>query len=103
MKVYDCKNKLGVEYYIGYWEIEEGDYLVPVIFLYKNVILQGIRLPIKYYSYGDFFTFDNSKFDENSIILNRQEARKLCELAKIFNPNTKYATGTKDLPVENYI
>lgn len=96
------KNKFGVEYYIGCWDIEEGDFLVPVIYLYKNKDDDGDK-PIRYYSYTDEFSFDHSKFDKNQIILNRQEARKLCELAKIFNPNTKYATGTKDLPVEDYI
>lgn len=113
------KNKLEAEYYIGYWEIEEGDYgLVPVIFLYKksrfnmnhqteyeysSMASEKDYKTIKYFSTTDEFSFDSSKFDKNSIILNRQEARKLCELAKLFNPNTKYATGTKDLPVEDYI
>lgn len=96
------KNKRETQYYIEYSKIEEGYFLVPIISLYNDDI--GGNKCIRYYSYTDEFTFDSSKFDKiSNIVLNKKEVRMLCKLAKMFNPNTKYSSGTKDLPVEDYI
>lgn len=86
-KYYTRKTSLSKLYFVFY----------PIIELY----LENAPIEISYYPPTDEFIVNNKELNKNYIILNKEEANKLCELAKMFNPDTKYATGTKDLPVSN--
>jgi len=58
---------------------------------------------LTYNAESDTFYFNNVAIANSGIILTREEARRLGQLAKSLYPESKYATGTKDLPVDGYM
>lgn len=69
-----------------------------MIFLKRNDEENGeISLTIKYDGTSDYIQIPEG------LVFSRDEARRLGQLASKINPNTKYKSGTKDIPVDGYM